>query len=118
MVHITYKHGLDNDEENPVILKEYHFYISDDWCHDLAYAQHCFKFFYNHLKEKNIQMDQHWIWLYCCTGQLKNARVFQWLCMLDKQMKVQHICNYFESGNGKWEHDGEGTCIKIALHKK
>jgi hypothetical protein len=63
MVHITYKNGSDSNKENIVILKEYHFYISDDRCHDLAYVQHCFKFFCNHLKEKNIQMDQHCIWL-------------------------------------------------------
>jgi hypothetical protein len=62
MVHITYRHGPDSNEENRVILKECHFYISDDRCHDLAYVQHCFQLFYNHLKEKNIQMDQHWIW--------------------------------------------------------
>jgi hypothetical protein len=39
-------------------------------------------------------------------GQLKNARVFQWLCMLHKKLKVPHIWNYFESGHGKGEHDG------------
>ena len=42
MVHVTYRHGPDSNEQNRVILKEYHFYISDDWCHDLAYVQHCF----------------------------------------------------------------------------
>jgi hypothetical protein len=61
MVHITYEHGPDSNEENSVILKEYHFYISDDRCHELVYEQHCFQLFYNHLKEKNIHMDQHWI---------------------------------------------------------
>jgi hypothetical protein len=54
MVHITYRHRLDSNEENLVILKEYHLYIRDDWCHDLAYVQHCFHLFYNHFKEKNI----------------------------------------------------------------
>jgi hypothetical protein len=118
MVHITYRHGPDSNEQNKVILKEYHFYISDDRCHDLAYVQHCFQLFYNHLKEKNIQMDQHWIWSDGCAGQLKNARVFQWLCMLHKKLKVPHIWNYFESGHGKGEHDGVGACIKRVLHRK
>ena len=35
MVHISYRHGADNTEENRVILKEYHLYISDDRCHNL-----------------------------------------------------------------------------------
>ena len=30
MVHITYRHGPDSTEENHMILKESHFYISDD----------------------------------------------------------------------------------------
>jgi hypothetical protein len=87
MVHITYGHGPDTNEENKVILKEYHLYISDDQCHELAYVQHCFHLFYNHLKEKNIQMDQHWIWSIGYAGQLKNYCVFEWLCMLHKKTK-------------------------------
>jgi hypothetical protein len=30
IVHITYKHGLNSKEKHIFILKEYHFYISDD----------------------------------------------------------------------------------------
>ena len=45
MVHITYRHGEDSTEENMVILKEYHFYISDDMCHDLDFVQHNFQLF-------------------------------------------------------------------------
>jgi hypothetical protein len=91
MVHIKYRYGTDSNEKNRAILKEYHFYISDDRCHDLVYVQHYFQLFYNHLKEKNIHMDQHWIWLDDCAGQFKNDCVFQWLCMLHKQLKVPHV---------------------------
>jgi hypothetical protein len=61
-------------------------------------------------------MDQHWIWSDGCANQLKNDCVFQWLCILHKKLKVPHICNYFESGHGKGEHDGAGACIKRVLH--
>jgi hypothetical protein len=61
MVHITYRHGSDSNEENKVILKKYHFYISDDQCHDLTYVHNLFNLYYNHLNEKNIHMDRHWI---------------------------------------------------------
>ena len=54
MVHITYRHGADCTKENRVILKEYHFYISDDNCHDLDFSQHRFQLFYNHLKDNKI----------------------------------------------------------------
>ena len=36
-----------------MILKESHFYISEDRTHDIHYVQHCFKLFYDHV----IAMD-------------------------------------------------------------
>ena len=54
MVHITYIHGEDSTEEKMVILKEYHFYISDDRCHDLDFVQHKFQLLYKHLEDNNI----------------------------------------------------------------
>ena len=34
MVHITYQHGPDSNEEKDVILKEIHFYIIDECTHE------------------------------------------------------------------------------------
>ena len=45
MVHTTYRHGANSTEEKMVILKEYHFYISDDRCHDLPFLQRIFQLF-------------------------------------------------------------------------
>ena len=118
MVHITYIHGVDTTEEKRIILKEYHFYISDDMCHDLDFVQHIFQFFYNNVKDNNIQMEQHWIWSDGCTRKLKNSCVFQWLCILHKMLKVPHIWNYLETGHEKGEHDGAGACINTALRRK
>ena len=113
MVHITYRHGVDSTKEKRVILKEYHFYISDDRC-----VQHNFQLFYKHLEDNNIHMEQHWIWSDDYAGKLENANVFQWLCVLHKRHKVPHIWNYFETENRKGEHDGAGACIKTALRRK
>ena len=63
-------------------------------------------------------MDQHWIWSDGCVGQFKNACVFQWLCMLHRKIKVPHIWNYFETGHGKWKHDGVGAYIKTTLRRQ
>jgi hypothetical protein len=54
MVHIMYKHGLGNGKDERVILKECHFYISDNKCYNFAYVQHCFPLFYGDLEENNI----------------------------------------------------------------
>ena len=39
MVHITYRHGQDSNQEKRVILKKRHFYISDNQTHDIHYVQ-------------------------------------------------------------------------------
>jgi hypothetical protein len=54
--HILYRdsqRSLDNIEstnDNWHVIKEYHFYISDDRAHDTHYVQHCFDKFYDSLK--------------------------------------------------------------------
>ena len=63
-------------------------------------------------------MEQHWIWSDGCVGKFKNSRVFQWLCILHKRHNVPHIWNYFETRQGKGEHDGAGACINTELHRQ
>ena len=52
-VHILYRHaelaiyGFDSDENNREVIKEYHFYISDDRTHDTCFVQHFFNVIYN-----------------------------------------------------------------------
>ena len=76
IVHITYRHGQDSNEEKRVIVKESHFYISDDWTHDIHYMKHCFKLFYDHMIAMDIPFYCHLIWSNGFAGQFKNARVF------------------------------------------
>ena len=48
LVHILYRHPeqnvnhIESTSENQHIIKEYHFYISDDRTHDTYFVQHCF----------------------------------------------------------------------------
>ena len=39
------------------------------------------------------------------------------LCRLHKALNIKHLCNFFESGHGKGEHDGAGECVKRALQR-
>ena len=77
LVHVLYrhvKHSVDNREstsENRNVIKDYHFYISDDRAHDKHYVQHCFDKLYDTLKEHWIIFDRHWIWSDGCAGQFK-----------------------------------------------
>lgn len=72
-VHIVYRHVDDSTEDNKKVLREYHFYVSDNRLHSPEFIKFYFSTFYNNLKERNIQMMQHLIWLDNCIGQFKNA---------------------------------------------
>lgn len=118
MVHITYRHGPDSSEEKQVRLKESHVYISDHQTHNFCYVQHFFQLFYDRLIAMGIPFCQHWIWSEGCEGQFKNECVFEWFSLLHIKYKVSHLWTYFDTGHGKWEHDGVGTCMKMKLQRE
>ena len=51
-VQVLYRHsqqyvdGIESTCENRYVIKEYHFYISDDRTHDTHLVQHCIEFFF------------------------------------------------------------------------
>ena len=97
------------------MIKEYHFYISNDRTHDTHYVQHCFDIIYGSLKTRGVVMNEHWIWSDGCARKFKSSRSFFWLCRLHKKTNMKHRWNYFEIGHGKGEHDGAGACVKLTL---
>ena len=59
------------------MIKEYHFYISDDHTHDTRFVQHCIeKNFNDSLKSRKVKFNEHWIWSDGCAGQFKSSRSF------------------------------------------
>jgi hypothetical protein len=78
--HVLYIHAqrslpnIESTNDNRHVIKEYHFYISDDRTHDIHYVQHCFDKFYDSLKEHKTIFDRHWIWSDGCAGQFKSTR--------------------------------------------
>ena len=79
LVHILYRHAeqnfnhIESMSENRHIIKEYHFYISDDRTHDTYFVQHYFGKIYDSLKNRGIKFNKHWIWSDRCAGQLKST---------------------------------------------
>ena len=55
-VHITFRHAHDSTEEDRKIIREYHFYMSDDRYHSPEYVQHCFENFFEFLQEHDIAL--------------------------------------------------------------
>ena len=67
------------------MIKEYHFYISDDRTHDTHFVQHCIEFFlYDSLKSRKVEFNEHWIWSDGCAGQFKSSRSFFLLFQIHK----------------------------------
>ena len=54
LIHILFRHAeqnvdhIESTSENRHIIKEYHFYISDDRTHDTCFVQHCLEKFMIH----------------------------------------------------------------------
>ena len=94
-VYIVYRHALDSTKEDQKILREYHFYMSNNKLHSLEFVQYCFKVFYDNLRERQIQITQHWIWSNNCTRQFKNARMFYWLSRTHRKTSIHHVWNFF-----------------------
>ena len=59
-VHITYRHaeeamdGVQSITDERIIIREYHFYISDDRLHSAQFVQHCFDLHDNFVREQGI----------------------------------------------------------------
>ena len=71
-----YKHvELDADgfDSNREVIKEYHFYISDDRTHDTCFFQHCFGMLYKELSRQRVTFKEHWAWSNGCDGQFKSV---------------------------------------------
>ena len=65
-VQVTYRHAqfeVDEierlDENEHIVIKEVHFYISDDRVHDMSYVAHYFAMFSEDLKNHGINVLEH-----------------------------------------------------------
>ena len=72
------------------VIKEYHFYVSDDCEHDMFFVQHCFGLIYDSLKKNGVSFTKHWIWSDECAGNFKLACSFYWLSRLHKETGIRH----------------------------
>ena len=63
-VHVTYRY----DSVVGSVVRESHFYISDDRSHDTLFVQHCFILHWRWLAAHNITVQRHWVWSDGCAG--------------------------------------------------
>jgi hypothetical protein len=112
LVHITYRlDALTNS-----MVKESHFYLSDDKTHDTLFVQHCFLQHWEWLKGQGVNVARHWVWSDGCAGQFKGSRP---MYFVSRYPGLTGGCvmswNFFGTGHGKGEWDGAGAVVKRAL---
>jgi hypothetical protein len=74
LVHITWVRNpaADPNDESTKNIMTYHFYISDDPCHDSYFVQHCLLLHWQHVVSNGFQPKIHFIWSDGCSSQFKN----------------------------------------------
>ncbi len=122
LVHITYKMNGEYDVIDPQssqVLKEVHYYISDDKTHDNLFVQHAFTLHLGYMKSKGCFPKQQPTWSDGCFAQFKCVRTWYFvahypqLTICDQRLKgVQMSWNYFASNHGKGKVDGAGALLK------
>jgi hypothetical protein len=109
---------MDTDE--PLLLKDVHYCMSDDSEHDTLYVQHYLMLHWNFLKLTSTKCpSNHIIWNDGCSGQFKSARCwyfvsrYLWLTIFDSLEEGCQLCwNFFATGHEKGEIDGAGALLK------
>ena len=65
--HVLYRHaqvsidGRDSTPQSCDVIKEYHFYVSDDHEHDTLFVQQCFGLIYDSIKNNGVSFKEHCI---------------------------------------------------------
>ena len=90
-VHITFMHSPTSTEDDKNILREYHFYISNDRSYSTEFLHGCFQLFYGYLANRGIPYHQHIIWSENCTSQFKNSQMLYWLSRMHKLSRIQYM---------------------------
>ena len=78
LVHICYRWNplflADPGSNEPKLLTEYHYYISDTMEHDTLFVQHCFALHWKHITDRGIKPNEHIVWSDGCAAQFKSRR--------------------------------------------
>jgi hypothetical protein len=107
--------GHDSNDNNHEVIKEYHFYISDDHTNDKCFVQYFFYLHYRDLVKRWFTFKEYWVWSDGCSCQFKLAQPFLCLCYLHKEMNIFKKWSFFEMGNRNGDHECIGDCIKSTL---
>jgi hypothetical protein len=104
LVHTTHRTVIDPETGVERILKESHFYVSDDKKHDTLFVQHCLNMHWKWLDEQGVTLKDHIIFSNGVTWQFKNRRGFYYVSRYPGMTKgCQMHWQFFFTAHGKGE---------------
>jgi hypothetical protein len=74
LVYITYRVQVNWESGENKVIKEAHFYISDDKSHDTLFVQHCLIEHWKWLADRGFKPKEHIVFLNGASSQFKNCR--------------------------------------------
>jgi hypothetical protein len=102
LIHITYRMVIDTNTNESTVLKETHFYVSDDKRHDNFFVQHCLLLYWTWLQEMGVTLKHYIVFSDGCKVQFKGCNGFYFVGRypaLTKGCSMQW--NFFGTGHGK-----------------
>lgn len=120
-IHVTilYRHahlqtdGKESTEENPCIIKEHIFALSDDNTQDYHFVHHVQNLILTYLREQHhLTVDKIHEFTDGCAGQYKSKHTFGDLscCVADFGCQIDR--HFFETSHAKGEQDAAGANVK------
>ncbi|KAK3242956.1 hypothetical protein CYMTET_47384 [Cymbomonas tetramitiformis] len=110
--------GVESTAENPVVIKDYVYFISDDRKHDHRFIQYMREVIIKEYFEKRGIPKPIFIheWADGCAGQNKCAAGFADVGNSKMEWSLGIPCqrNFFETAHAKGEQDGAGAHVKHA----
>jgi hypothetical protein len=82
LVFINYQPNLiPHDLTNPDsgLIKEVHYFVSNDTSHDTLFVQHAFMFHWSHLQSQRCTPSNHIVWSDGCLSQFESAKAWHFL---------------------------------------
>jgi hypothetical protein len=104
LVHITHRMLEDELTGEERMLKETHYYISDDRAHDTLFVQHCLLEHWKWLHAQGFSLVEHSIFSDGCAGQFKGRQGMYFVARYPGLTEGCHMrWNYFGTAHGKGE---------------
>jgi hypothetical protein len=107
------------------LIKEVHYFVSNDTNHDTFFVHDAFMLHWNHLQSQGCTLSNHIVWNDGCSGQFKNVKVWYFLSQYPNLITFtnhpggcQLIWNFFVKGHGKGEVDKVGASLKCEVNKE